>query len=179
MVICPCPLFPSHLFTKGRALVTCLLRAGPLCGTTSGPHHQYPVGMAFSVVEQCSVPSTVWGSPIVDSKRSSARLAGFWSFCKLSWAHLDPGYLQMYWMRSQLCAGFFSHSYSFRKAGSCLDIQPLSVLLLHIQRLHRLSMWELGPEKPLAGAKCHVWVLRLAPRGENTWNPTGLPITRS
>lgn len=39
------------------------------------------------------------------------------------------------------------------------------------------EIWE--PKKPLAGAKFPIWVFRLASRGENTRNPTALPIMRS
>lgn len=41
------------------------------------------------------------------------------------------------------------------------------------------AMREPEPGSPRAGAKCHIWVFGLAPRGENTWTPTALPIMRS
>lgn len=166
MVICPCPVLPGLLFTEGRAIAW----------QTSGLQCQY--GWRSLELSSAQPAQQYVAGLIVDPWKSGTCLADFWSFCDLCGLIWTLGISRSvewepmaYWFLQPLSSG--------KQAPIWISSLCLAYYCTYSDSTDCwCESWE--PEKPLAGAKFHIWVFRLAPKGEkNGWNPTASPIMRS
>lgn len=171
MVIRPCPIFPTYLFAEGKAIVWHNMGALTLVACKNG---------------------ILWNAAVL-SLLNSMRQPWLWTHGSQVHVCLTSDYFvshrgliqtlgisrRVEWEANCILVSSATHRVLGKQAPVWTS-RPCLVCYCTCRETVpncRRECWE--PEKPLAGAKFHIWVFRLAPRGENTWNPTGLPIMRS